>query len=172
MDARQSRGRAEGWPGREGGRERRGPNRVRRGDVQAAILALLTEQDMHGYQIIQELAGRSGGAWRPGPGSIYPTLQSLLEQGFISDREDGSKRVFSITPAGRRLAAAAGDREPWRGYAEADAGRIALRQAKQGLFQALAQVESAGQPRTIERATELVAATRKSLYLLLAEEDL
>lgn len=159
------------WFGPGFGRDRRGPNRVRRGDVQAAVLALLAEQDMHGYQIIQELAERSGGAWRPGAGSIYPTLRVLQEQGFIRSRSEGSKRVFSITDYGRRAARESGDAEPWQQYVEAEGARVNLRQATESLLSAISQVESAGTDEQAERATAIVNATRKSIYLMLAGED-
>ena len=68
---------------------------------------------MHGYQVIQELADRSGGAWTPGPGSVYPTLQAMEEQGLVSGEQDGSRRVFSLTDTGRTAAGSAGEnREP------------------------------------------------------------
>src|SRR3954467_6272028 len=67
------------WPG--------GGQRARRGDVRSAILVLLHEQPMHGYQMIQELAERTGGEWRPSPGSVYPTLQLLEETGLIAGTE-------------------------------------------------------------------------------------
>ncbi len=153
------------------GRDRRGPHRVRRGDVQAAVLALLSESDMHGYQIIQELAERSGGVWRPGAGSIYPTLRQLQEQGLIRSRTEGSKRVFSITDLGRRSAPGAGEREPWQHWADAEGPRMTLRRATESLLSAIAQVESAGTDRQAERAASIVGAARKSLYLLLAEEE-
>lgn len=149
----------------------RGPNRVRRGDVQAAVLALLAESDMHGYQIIQELAERSGGAWRPGAGSIYPTLRQLEEQGLIRSREEGSKRVFSITDPGRRSVSAAGQREPWQQWADADGPRAQLRRATESLLSAIAQVDAAGTDTQTGRAAEILGAARKSLYLLLAEEE-
>jgi len=70
--------------------------RARRGDVQPAVLALLKEQDMHGYQIIQELSERTDGAWNPSPGSIYPTLQLLEDQGLVASEKDGGSRSTSI----------------------------------------------------------------------------
>jgi DNA-binding PadR family transcriptional regulator len=166
MDPR--RGGRPGWGGGPGGR---GQARVRRGDVQAAVLALLAEQDMHGYQIIQELAERSGGLWRPGAGSIYPTLRQLQEQGLIRSRNEGSKRVFSITDYGRRTVADTGGTEPWKQFAEAEGARVKLRQATEGLLSALAQVEAAGSDPQAEQATAIVSAARKSIYLMLAEED-
>jgi DNA-binding PadR family transcriptional regulator len=166
MDPR--RGGRPGWGGGFGGR---GQARVRRGDVQAAVLALLAEEDMHGYQIIQELADRSGGLWRPGAGSIYPTLRQLQEQGLIRSRNEGSKRVFSITDYGRRAVADSGESEPWKQFAEAEGARVRLRQATEGLLSALAQVEAAGSDPQAEQATAIVSAARKSIYLMLAEED-
>lgn len=155
----------DGFAGRE-----RGASRARRGDVRAAVLALLAEQDMHGYQIIQELAERSGGVWRPGAGSIYPTLRALQEQGQIRSRSEGSKRVFAITDYGRRAVRESDGGQPWEGFLAAEAPRVQLRQATQGLLGALAQVESGGSDAQAERATAIVAAARKSVYLMLAEE--
>ena len=86
---------------------------VRRGDVQPAVIALLKEQDMHGYQIIQELTERSGGAWNPSPGSIYPILQMLEDQGMVTSEKVGGKRVFSLTDAGREYAETLPDQAPW-----------------------------------------------------------
>jgi DNA-binding PadR family transcriptional regulator len=164
--------RAAAWGGRRGqARGPRGRNRVRRGDVQAAILALLAEQDMHGYQILQELAERSGGAWRPSSGSIYPTLRQLQDQGLIRSHSSGSRRVFSVTELGRRSVRESGAAEPWRALVEAEGGVVNLRRAAESLLSAIAQVESAGTDRQLERATAVIGEARRSLYLLLAGED-
>src|SRR3954464_10942339 len=111
-------GREGGFPGSLG----RGP-RAGRGDVRAAILALLAEQPMHGYQIMRELGERSGGVWRPSPGSIYPTLAQLEDEELVRPEDagparpetgDGGRRVFALTDAGREAAeAAAGGPAPW-----------------------------------------------------------
>ena len=91
----------------------RGP-KVGRGDVRAAIIALLAEEPMHGYQIITELTERSGGVWNPSPGSVYPTLQAMEDQGLVTADKAEGKRVFSLTDAGRAAAEAAGDAPaPW-----------------------------------------------------------
>src|SRR6478736_4656246 len=83
---------------RSGGPRRgRGGPRARRGDVRAAILALLAEQPMHGYEMIKEIEERSGGYWRPSAGSIYPTLQLIEEEGLITGEESDGKRRFSLT---------------------------------------------------------------------------
>ena len=105
-----------GFPGFLG----RGP-RAGRGDVRAAILALLAEQPMHGYQIMRELGERSGGVWRPSPGSIYPTLQQLEDEELVRpETGDAGRRVFALTEAGQEAQKAAaggpapGDRWAWK----------------------------------------------------------
>src|ERR671939_154184 len=88
-----------GWghAGRHGGRGRRG-----RGNVRAAILALLAEETRHGYAIMTELAARSGGLWRPSPGSVYPVLQQLQDEGLVASRDADGRKVFDLTDAGRQ----------------------------------------------------------------------
>ena len=157
-----------------GGRHGFGPfghGRARRGDVQTAVLRLLAESPMHGYQIIQELAARSGGAWNPGPGSVYPTLQAMEEQDLVTSTMDGSKRVFSLTDKGR-TAAESGEgtaRTPWDDIADASGPRIDLRQALHGLMAAASQIERTGTDEQIAKATDQVDQARKAIYLLLAE---
>ena len=126
---------------------------------------------MHGYQIIQELTDRSGGAWNPGPGSVYPTLQALEDQELVTSETAGSKRVYSLTDKGRTAAEAGKGtaRTPWDDMAEASGPRIELRQAMQALFAAAAQVERTGTDEQIGKATEHLAQARKAIYLLLAE---
>ena len=94
--------------------------RRRRGDVRAAILALLDERPMHGYEMIQELEERSDGMWRPSAGSIYPTLQLLEDEGLIAGEEHEGKRRFTLTDAGREAdAKRSADRPPpWEQGAE------------------------------------------------------
>ena len=147
-------------------------SRARRGDMQAAILGLLAEKPMHGYQVIQELAERSGGVWTPGPGSVYPTLQAMEEQGLVTGEQDGSRRVFTLTDTGRAaLGSQEHDREPmpWEQIAQASGPRLAMRQSIGTLFAASAQIERTGTDDQVERAVALLDQTRKALYLLLAE---
>lgn len=187
--ARDPRSRDRGWdpwPGRGG--PRLGPSgpgrggwpgfgsmpgsRAHKGDVQAAILGLLQEQPMHGYQIIQELAGRSGGAWNPRAGSVYPALQLMQDQELVAMEEAGSKRIFSLTEKGRAAAADAhrrGARVPWEAMAAESGSRLDLRQAIQALFAASAQIERTGTEEQVAKAIELVDQARKAIYLLLAE---
>jgi len=153
------------WPG--------GGPRARRGDVRAAILALLADGSMHGYQIMQELESRTGGAWRPSPGSIYPTLQLLEDEGLVSSSEVEGKRVFSLTEAGRQHVQEHGpDVPPWEDMGE-DGGGI-QRQLHRGLRQfavALMQVAQSGSPEHAEAALEILRDARKRLYSMLAEAD-
>ena len=123
-----------GFDARGGGRGHggrgRGP-RPRRGDVRLAVLRLLSEEPMHGYQIITELGERSGGVWRPSPGSIYPTLQVLADEGLVTSAESDGRRVFSLTDSGRVAVTEAeshGRRAPWDELADdADRGAMQLR---------------------------------------------
>ena len=143
--------------------------RVRRGDVQAAVLTLLTDGEMHGYQIITELALRSGGRWRPGAGSIYPTLRSLEENGLVIGREQDGKHVFRLTEAGVHAAAGA-DGTPWQEFEE-DSPSAQLRTATQNLVSAWGQLEAVGTPEQVLRAVETLKSARKAVYLALAEDE-
>src|SRR5262245_48620013 len=173
-DSRRRHGRRDPRMDFRMGRHGFGPHpggRARRGDVQTAVLRLLAESPMHGYQIIQELTDRSGGAWNPGPGSVYPTLQAMEEQDLVTSEMDGSKRVYSLTEKGREAAEAGkgSARTPWDDMAESSGPRLDLRQAIQNLFAASAQIERTGTDQQIARATEQLDQARKAIYLLLAE---
>ncbi|MFD5585529.1 PadR family transcriptional regulator [Streptomyces sp. NPDC058733] len=160
-------------PGPWGGRGRGGPRgRARRGDVRASILALLKDRPMHGYEMIQEIAERSGGAWKPSPGSVYPTLQLLEDEGLISSESEGGKKLFSLTEEGR-AAADQGPEAPWeeasRGIDFEALGEI--RQAGFGLMEAFGQVWKTGTKEQREKALAVLNDARKKLYLILADED-
>ncbi|WP_424888788.1 PadR family transcriptional regulator [Streptomyces sp. XH2] len=145
--------------------------RARRGDVRASILTLLKDRPMHGYEMIQEIAERSGGAWKPSPGSVYPTLQMLEDEGLIESASEGGKKLFSLTEAGRSEAEA-GPEAPWE-----DAGRGVdweamqeMRQAGFGLLEAFGQVWKSGTPEQRQKALGVINESRKKLYLILADE--
>jgi DNA-binding PadR family transcriptional regulator len=148
---------------------RHGRHRARRGDVRSAILALLGEKPMHGYEMIQELEERSGGRWRPSAGSIYPTLQLMEDEGLVRAEEVDGKRVFDLTEAGReRLAEKAGADAPW----EQGADRSLYHQFGQelrSLNAAAAQVARAGDESQLKQMVEALTETRKRLYRLLAD---
>ncbi|MGZ6260829.1 MAG: PadR family transcriptional regulator [Candidatus Limnocylindrales bacterium] len=149
-----------------------GGPRVRRGDVRSAILALLAEEPMHGYQIINELETRSGGRWRPSAGSVYPTLQQLEDEGLVRAEERDGRRVFTLTEAGRTAAASstAARRKdaPWDA---ADDERATMRDLLFQVAAATMQVAQVGSPELTVEARKILTETRRSLYRLLAEDD-
>jgi DNA-binding PadR family transcriptional regulator len=147
-------------------------SRVGRGDVRAAVLALLAEKPMHGYQIIQQIEERSGGAWKPSPGSVYPTLQLLADEGLISAEESNGRKTYSLTEEGRRVAEAAADRSaPWEAPSARDGGRAtALPKAGIDLARAAAQVGSSGSPEQVKQAVAVLDEARRKLYAILAQD--
>jgi DNA-binding PadR family transcriptional regulator len=148
--------------------------RRRRGDVRAAILALLDERPMHGYEMIQELEERSDGMWRPSAGSIYPTLQLLEDEGLIVGEEHEGKRRFTLTEAGHEAAAKrSGDRPPpWEQAAEgAGDERQELFASIKQFAPAVVQIAQVGTPDQAQRAKAILDDARKKLYAILAEEE-
>ncbi|MFF4170771.1 PadR family transcriptional regulator [Streptomyces sp. NPDC001744] len=155
-----------GGRGRGGGR-----GRARRGDVRASILALLKDRPMHGYEMIREIGERSDGAWRPSPGSVYPTLQLLEDEGLITSASEGGKKLFALTDTGR-AEAEDGPEAPWE-----EAGRGVdweavneIRQAGFGLMEAVGQVWKTGSAEQRQKAVAVINEARKKLYLILADE--
>lgn len=144
--------------------------RARRGDVRAAILALLAEQPMHGYEIIRELGERSSGVWRPSPGSVYPTLQLLEDEGLIRGVDENGKRRFELTDEGRaHLAANPRASAPWEDVARGvDPVRFQLRDAIKHVAMATMQVAEVGTDEQRTEAARLLAETRRQLYVLLS----
>jgi DNA-binding PadR family transcriptional regulator len=147
-----------------------GRHKARRGDIRAAILALLAEEPMHGYQIIQELTERTEGVWRPSPGSVYPTLQQLEDEELIApSASETGKRVYALTDAGREAAAA--HPAPWEAVAgEADDALVALRDLAVQVMAATHQVATAGSAAQLESAQAILRDARKALYRLLADD--
>jgi DNA-binding PadR family transcriptional regulator len=139
--------------------------------VRDAILVLLSEQPMHGYQVIQELSERSGGVWRPSPGSIYPTLQLLEDEGLVHAEEAEGKRVFQLTAAGEQAVAARGDRPaPWEREG-ADGPLMELFNTALTMRSAVLQIAQTGSDRQVTAAKDILTRTRKDLYKLLAEDE-
>ena len=148
-----------------------GGGRARRGDVRTGILRLLAEQPMHGYQIIQELSSRSGGAWSPSAGSIYPALQMLADEGLVTAEETAGKRVFSLTETGAAAAAETAEQDaPWEEAAQSDSGVRGLRDATGRLMHAVFQIGKAGSADQVAAAVEVLNDSRKKLYAILAED--
>jgi DNA-binding PadR family transcriptional regulator len=145
--------------------------RARRGDIRTAVLRLLSEQPMHGYQVIQELSTRSGGAWSPSAGSVYPTLQLLADEGLVTSEETGGKKVFSLTEAGIASVAEMADQPaPWDEAAQNDPDGQGLREAVPRLMQAVWQIGKSGSADQIARTVEILTKARKQLYEILAED--
>ena len=149
--------------------------RARRGDVRAAALALLAEEPMNGYQIIQAIGERSDGVWRPSPGSVYPALQQLEDEGLIrAEAGDGGRRAYRLTDEGRAYADAHPEelRAPWDMVAGAVGdSAIEMRNLIGQVAMAAYQVLSAGTDGQVSQAREVLTDTRKALYRLLAGDD-
>ena len=165
---------APGGPGGPRGGRRGGPRgggRSRRGDVRAAILKLLTDRPMHGYEMIQEIAERSQQLWKPSPGSVYPTLQLLVDEGLIVATEsDGSKKLFELTDDGR-AAVEKIETAPWDEITEgADPGAVSLRAAVGQLMGAVAQSAHAATAEQQQRIVDIVNNARREIYQILGEE--
>ena len=171
------------WPGGPGGPWRgwwpgppgfaRGP-KASRGDVRAAILALLREGPRNGYQIMSEIEERSGGAWRPSPGAVYPALQQLADEGLVEAEESGGRRTFSLTDAGRRYIEENPEsaRAAWESMAADSAEEMPglFAQAAQ-LAGSIVQMAHAGTPGQIRAAEALLEQTRRQMYQILASGE-
>ena len=155
-----------GW----GGRRRR----MRRGDVRNAILLALRDGPANGYEVMGRLEERSGGLWRPSPGSVYPTLQMLEDEGLVRSSTHESSRTFELTEQGTaavETAAAEGTgRAPWDQDDGSDTRLRSLRHAIGQAAMAAKQVAHAGSPEQLDRALEIVQRARKELYQILAED--
>ncbi|MFZ0769317.1 MAG: PadR family transcriptional regulator [Acidimicrobiales bacterium] len=163
-------GRGEGDRDRENfGRGGRG--RGRRGDVRVAILALLEERPMHGYEMMQELSERTSRLWRPSPGSVYPALQMLEDQGLVRSESADGRRQYTLTDEGREhLKVHPHASAPWETMLrDADKGDMVLREDLRHVAVAVHQVAEAGTAEQKTRADALLKELRRQMYLLLAE---
>jgi DNA-binding PadR family transcriptional regulator len=154
------------------GSGRRG--RARRGDVRAALLLLLAEEPRNGYQLMEEIETRSGGAWRPSPGSVYPALSQLEDEALIVAQETGGRRSFELTDEGRSYVEE--NREalgsPWDDAGEGVPSEFAdMRSLIGQLGMATFQVVQSGDEKQIAEAKEVLGDARKALYQILAEAD-
>ena len=153
----------------------RGP-RVRRGDVRAAILDVLAAEQLNGYQVIQRIGERSGGAWKPSPGSVYPTIQQIEDEGLVQSTSTNGRRENTLTEAGRGYVEEHPDElaATWRPFDEAadeDEALPGLKPAIGQVMSAVWQVASSGSPQQQAQAAVILADTRRKLYGLLADGD-
>jgi DNA-binding PadR family transcriptional regulator len=151
-----------------GGRGGRG--RAPRGDVRTAVLLLLAEQPMHGYQLMQTISERSGGRWTPSPGAIYPTISQLEDEGLVAVTADAGRKLVTLTDAGREHIAARGESwsDPFAGH-EATGPGSDLRGLLEQLHGAVRQVARTATDAQLTAAAAILAEARRSLYLLLAD---
>lgn len=151
--------------------ERRVGTRASRGEVRTAVLALLAEQAMHGYQMIHEIEERTGGHWKPSAGSVYPTLQLLADEGLITAEESNGRKTYSLTDAGRGEATDASASAPWDAHDRKDSPSFsALPKAGVDLAQAASQVGRTGTPEQVQEAVTVLEEARRRLYSILAQE--
>jgi len=152
----------------------RGP-RARKGDVRAAILDLLAEGGQwNGYQLIQEIAGRTSGVWRPSAGSVYPALQQLEDEGLIAPEGEGRRRMYALTDEGRTYADEHADElnSAWDAAAGmTDDEALELGDLIRQVMVAVMEVRRAGSPEQLAQARAVLAQTRRSMYRILAEEE-
>ena len=159
--------------GPPGGPRRRGP-KARRGDVRTAVLLLLAEEPRNGYQLMQEIEERSGGVWRPSPGSVYPALAQLEDEGLVRAAEHDGRKTFELTDAGRAHVEEHRERfgTPWETVAEGVPAELhELRVAAQALAVAAMQVAQTGSKAQLGEAKRILEEARRGLYRLLAGDE-
>ena len=147
--------------------------RMRRGDIRTAVLSGLQDGPAHGYELMTKLSERTGGRWRPSPGSMYPTLQALQDEGLVTSTEADGKRVYELTETGRAAAAERAERAESSGgsweLGGADPAQSKLRSATMQMVAAVRQVGMSDSPELHERAEAVITEARRKLYQLLAE---
>lgn len=154
------------WGGGRGGWG--GGRRMRRGAIRTAILLALREEPAHGYEVMRRLEEMSGGLWRPSPGSVYPHLQMLEDEGLLRSSEVDGSRTYTLTDAGR--AEAEKNEGPLRTAGETDDKVRTLREALGQLASAAKQMAGAGDAAQIDRGIAIIQRARKELYQILAED--
>lgn len=158
------------------GEPQRGP-RVRRGDVRAAILDVLATEPMNGYQLITQITERTQGAWKPSPGSVYPTLSQLEDEGLVEGDDARGRRVLRLTDEGRAYVTANAEELAgvWAPFAEperaAGADYSSLKPEIGQVMSAVWQIVSTGTEQQRRDAIEILVDTRRRLYGLLADGD-
>jgi DNA-binding PadR family transcriptional regulator len=166
-----------GFPfgGPPGGRGPRGRGRkARRGDVRTAALLLLAEEPRNGYQIMQEIEERSDGVWRPSPGSVYPALQQLEDEGLIRSEESDGRKLFVLTEEGRAVVQERGEDKPapWEQMSGEFSSEVhELGRLMREVAWAFTQVMRTGSPGQVAKARDVLAAARRDLYRILADGE-
>ena len=172
MSGRRGGPRGFGAPGRHGHGRHRG--RRPRGDVRAAILVLLDEEPRNGYGIMQEIEERSAGVWRPSPGSVYPVLQQLEDEGLVRADESGERKLMQLTDAGREYVEERREAlgTPWdTAAAGVSDDMMEIRALVWQLAAAVREVVASGSEQQHAQARAVLAETRRALYRILAGDE-
>jgi DNA-binding PadR family transcriptional regulator len=154
--------------------------RVRRGDVRSAILDVLRaaqerEEPINGYQVIQQITDKSGGDWRPSPGSVYPTIQQLEDEGLVETDDERGRRSLRLTPEGATYCAEHGDElaavwAPFETAKSAWPGEHADIKAEiPQVMSAVWQIVTGGDDAQRRAAVEVLVDARRKLYGILAD---
>jgi DNA-binding PadR family transcriptional regulator len=158
-----------------GGRGPRGRGRkARRGDIRTAALLLLAEEPRNGYQIMQEVQERSDGVWRPSPGSVYPALQQLEDEGLIRSEELDGRKLLQLTDAGRDVVNARSEEQaaPWEQMSgDVSDQAFELGKLMREVASAFVQVMRSGSEAQMGQARKVLVSARKDLYRILADGD-
>jgi DNA-binding PadR family transcriptional regulator len=155
-------------PGGPRGRGRK----ARRGDIRTAALLLLAEEPRNGYQIMQEVEERSDGVWRPSPGSVYPALQQLEDEGLIRSQETDGRKLFALTDEGRAYIEKRdeSDPAPWKQMSgDISEGVLELRTVIREVWYAFVQIMRTGSEAQMTKARDVLADARRELYRILAD---
>jgi DNA-binding PadR family transcriptional regulator len=146
--------------------------RMPKGNVRGLLLAALLDGPAHGYELMRRLEGQASGRWRPSPGSVYPLLQLLEDEGLVrgraSDGRSEGRKVYELTEQGRTQADAGQLRDLAAGTA-AGSAHLDLRAETHRLHAAARQVGAAGDPAQVQQAVEIIRGARQALYGLLAQ---
>ena len=164
-------GRGRGHRHHHGGPRGSRGGRAPRGDVRTAVLILLEQEPMHGYQLMQSIADRTSGQWTPSPGTVYPTISQLEDEGLVTVTADSGRKLVQITDSGRELLEE--NRDAWGDpfAAFAASGGPDLRRAVKELIDATRQVGRAGDDEQRQAAAKILADARRDMYLLLARDE-
>lgn len=145
---------------------------IRRGNVRAALLALLAEEPRNGHQMIEEISRRSGGLWRPSPGSVYPSLQQLEDEGLVVAVESAGTRVHTLTEAGRKIADSRTGVDPWTEVAQGmTEDRHEMRLLWGQLAEAFIHLTQVATDEQVAQTKKLLKSTRREMFRILAGDD-
>jgi DNA-binding PadR family transcriptional regulator len=161
-----------GFP--SGGGPRGRGRKARRGDIRTAALLLLAEEPRNGYQIMQEVEERSDGVWRPSPGSVYPALQQLEDEGLIRSGEADGRKLFRLTDAGEAHLKDRGEDvpAPWEQMSGDMSEQVfELGKLAREVGFAFVQVVRTGSDAQMAEARKVLVAARRDLYRILGEGD-